>query len=347
MSQELLILAINMELDYSVRIENLRGRRYDEALREPILSESFHHSEYSDCIKYVMESMLEIDPSYAYKVYAHSRKIHEKLHKTLLKRGFKIDYRYQGELKTYSNILLYGDVEIIVIKNNISDKPHIDIQRMAMELMDILRVDSGFRSVDYSDKTRIRITALKPTCEIDILPSVWIDSAEYKKTKNEIYRGIAEFDFKKKKVKKYLPFLNIARFNALDQQMHGSVKAMSRLLKSLKADNHEKIDLKNSEINAILYSIPREDLDVEENKRLSILPRIDAVLHKLSTDYQSFSTLLSPSGKDRVFAGHNEKQEEIGKLRKTFAMLAADLRNELDKINLDLEAPITYDTSMN
>ena len=56
--------------------------------------------------------MVEIDPAYAYKVYANSRKIHESISKALKKRGYDVDYRYQGALKTYSNILLYGDVEI-------------------------------------------------------------------------------------------------------------------------------------------------------------------------------------------------------------------------------------------
>ena len=219
-----------MEHDYSLLLENLKGRRYDEALREPVLSEAFHQSGLSDCLLYTLESMVEIDVSYAYKVYANSRKIHENISKSLKKRGYEVDYRYQGALKTYSNILLYGDVEIIVIKKNVSDKPHVDMQTLAMDLLDILGKDPTFKSVDYSDKTRIRITAQKPTCEIDILPSMWINSAEYLKTKNEIYRGIAEFDFKNKKVKKYIPFLNIARINSRDQHTKGIFKALSRIL---------------------------------------------------------------------------------------------------------------------
>lgn len=331
-----------MENDYSQLVANLKSRRYDEALREAALSEAFHQSGYSDCLRYVLESMLEIDPAYAYKVYANSRKIHEKLHKGMQKRGYSIDYRYQGELKTYSNILLYGDVEIIAIKKNVSEKPHIDIQNMAMDLMDLLQGDPTFRSLDYGDKTRIRITATKPTCEIDILPSVWVDSAEYLKTKNEIYRGIAEFDFRKKKVKKYLPFLNIARINARDNQTAGSFKSMSRLLKTLRADTKDKIDLRDSEINAIIYSIPQEDLVVEHHKILSLLPKVDARLNKLHLDTTAFNSLLSPSQKDRVFAGRPEKQAEIGKLRDALSWVIADLKGDLESRDLTLDSEISY-----
>lgn len=331
-----------MEHDYSLLVENLKGRRYDEALREPVLSDAFHQSGYSDCLLYALESMVEIDASYAYKVYANSRRIHEIVAKSLKQRGYDVDYRYQGALKTYSNILLYGDVEIIVIKKNLSEKPHQDMQTLAMDLLEILRKDPTFKSVDYSDKTRIRITAQKPTCEIDLLPSMWINSAEYLKTKNEIYRGIAEFDFKNKKVKKYLPFLNIARINSRDQHTNGNLKAMSRLLMTLRADSEEKINLRDSEINAILYNMPLEELSAPMNKILMLLPKVSARLEKLSTDTAYFSQMLSPAEKDRVFAGRPEKQQEIRKLNSSLSLLISDLKNDLSAQNKALSSEIPY-----
>ncbi|WP_420315637.1 hypothetical protein [Ekhidna sp.] len=331
-----------MEHDYSLFVENLKGRRYDEALREQVLSDSFHKCGYSDCLRYTLESMVEIDASYAYKVYANSRRIHEIISKTLKKKGYNMDYRYQGALKTYSNILLYGDVEIIAIKKNVTEKPHADMQTLAMDIMDILRKDPTFKSVDYSDKTRIRITAQKPTCEIDVLPSLWIDSAEYLKTKNEIYRGIAEFDFANRKVKKYLPFLNIARINAKDQHSNGHLKAMSRLLKSLKSDSDERIDLKDSEINAILYNIPEADLTVPPNKVLSLLPLVSELLEKLGNEREFFALLLSPSEKDRVFGGRPEKQQEVKKLNTVLKQLIVDLKQELDPMNKSITSEVEY-----
>lgn len=331
-----------MEHDYSLLVENLKGRRYDEALREPVLSDAFHQSGYSDCLLYTLESMVEIDAAYAYKVYANSRRIHESISTALKKRGYDVDYRYQGALKTYSNILLYGDVEIIVIKKNVSEKPHRDMQTLAMDLMDILTKDTSFKTVDYSDKTRIRITAQKPTCEIDILPSLWVNSAEYVKTKNEIYRGIAEFDFAKKKVKKYLPFLNIARINSRDQHTNGNLKAMSRLLKTLRADADDKIDLRDSEINAILYNMPEVELSVPQNKVLSLLPKVALLLEKLSIDSKYFNHMLSPSEKDRVFGGRPEKQQEIRKLSESFSTLIADVKKDLSDKNKSIDSEVAY-----
>lgn len=330
--------------DYSLKIENLKVRRYDEALKEPALSDAFHHTTYSDCIKYTLESMLEIDPAYAYKVYAVSRRIHEKIAKELKWRGYHVDYRYQGELKTYSNIVLYGDVEIIVIKRDISGPTHKEIQMLAAELMDILQGDLNFKSLEYSDKTRIRITAQKPTCEIDILPSVWIDSLEYKKTKNEIYRGIAEFDFQHRKVKKYLPFLNIARINSKDQQVRGNLKNLSRLLKTLRADFEDKIRLNDAEINAMIYNLSIDELKADPKHILQLLPKMEAKLNSLHINSSEFNALLSPSGKDRVFAGRPDKKAEIGKLRETLSSLIEDLKKDLDTVNLTIDSEINYST---
>ncbi|MFK7953535.1 MAG: hypothetical protein AB8B73_11860 [Ekhidna sp.] len=335
-----------MEHDYSVLLENLKGRRYDEALREPILSEAFHQVDYPDCLKYALESMLEIDAAYAYKVYNSSRRIHEKIAKELSKRGYEVDYRYQGALKTFSNIRLYGDVEIIVLKKNISEKPSKDMQTLAREVHDILTGDPNFKTIDYSDKTRIRITAIKPTCEIDILPSIWVNSAEYLKTKNEIYRGIAEFDFKKKKVKKYLPFLNIARINSRDHQTNGNFKSLSRLLKTLRADATTKIDLRDSEINGMLYAIPVDKLKRDPKTILSLLPLVESLMVKLLKEDAIFNGISSPSEKDKVFGGRPEKKIEIQKLQRELHRLISDLKIALDSKSMNLKSEIEYSDSI-
>ncbi|MEM9895319.1 MAG: hypothetical protein AAF789_03020 [Bacteroidota bacterium] len=316
-------------MNYSLFLENLKKRRYDEAIKEHVLSDGFKRSKYPDVLKYTLESMVEIDPSYAYKVYANSRRIHEKIMARFKKKGIKVDYRYQGDLKTFSNILLYGDVEIIVIDKLSKEKPHVAIKKITGELLDALKDDPSFKSVNYNDQTRIRIIASKPTCEIDLLPSVWVDSNEYIKSHNEIYRGIAEFDFKRKRVKKYLPFLNIARLNARDQRTNGNFRSLVRLLKSLKTDSEENIQLKNADINSIVYKIPESKLQLPPGKLLAVFPLIDKLLAKLAWEDKYFAALKSPSEKDRIFASRPEAKDEVIKLHKSFKQLMQDVQKEL------------------
>lgn len=331
-----------MEHDYNLLIENLKGRRYDEALREPILSDGFEDSPLPDSVRYTLESMLEIDVSYAYKVYNNSRRIHEIVSKELSSRNVDVEYRYQGALKTFTNILLYGDVEIIVLKKNPSDKPHQDVKQLGAELMDILSGDHNFKSIDYSDKTRIRIIAQKPTCEIHLLPSVWVDTGEYRKTKNEIYRGVVEFDFINRKVKKYLPFLNIARFNARDQRTNGVLKSLSRLLMTLRKDCEDQIRLRDTEVNAMLYAIPQEDLEVDREQILTLLPTVEAQLLNLVHDPEYYKELVSPSKMERVFASQPEKKKEISKLLACLQTLIKSIKADLAEKGMSLEDRIEY-----
>lgn len=334
-----------MEHNYDQFIENLQKRRYDEALKEPILSEGFKTVDYPDCVKYALEAMQEIDASYAYKVYNNSRRIHNKINNELKNKGIEVEYRYQGALKTYTNIVLYGDIEIIVLKKNPSDRPQKDIYRLGNELMDILIGDSSFKSIDYSDKTRIKVIALKPTCEIDILPSIWVDTPTYLKSKNEIYRGIAEFNFVNKKVRKYLPFLSIARINAMDQRLGGNLKSLSRLLLTLQKDSKNKIDLTHTEINALLYALPENDLKVESNQLLSLLPSVAQHLNKLATNDHYFKSLVSPSGMERVFANNPTKKEELAKLHDMLRALLTDIKKALAEQNLTINDRIKLSPS--
>ncbi len=338
-----------MEHDYSQLIENLKERRYDEALHETVLSDGFKHSDYSDCIKYALESMMEIDASYAYKVYNNSKRIHDRLSKELQKRNVNVEYRYQGALKTYSDIHLYGEVEIIVIGSEVSDKPYEDIQSLGSELMDILNGfefktgDFNFKLVDFSDKTRIRITALKPTCKINVLPTIWVNNEQYLTTKNEIYRGIAEFDFIDMKVRKYLPFLNIARVNARNWRTDGNSSALYRLVSTLCKDKKEPIKLKDYELTGLMYAFPEGELKVPNNQVLSLLPKLESFFSGLITNEELLNEIPSPSKKERIFRGKPEKKEELTQLKKSLSSLVSDLEKGLAEKNLTIRSEIPYE----
>ncbi len=331
-----------MEYDYDLLIENLKSRRYDETLEESILSEGFDNSDYPDCLRYALESMIEIDISYAYKVYQKSRRIHAKIHRELVKRKIGVEYRYQGALKTLTNIRLYGDVEIIVLKKNPSGKPHKDIHKLGNELMDILSGDPDFKSVDFSDKSRIKITTLKPACRISVLPSIWVNTPDFLKTKNEIHRGITEFDFVNKRVKTYFPFLNIARVNAKDQQVDGNLKTYARLLMTLKEDSEDTIQVREDEMKNFLYAILEDDFKVDKKRILSILPVVERHLNRVITDDIFFKSLIAPSKMEQVFASGSEKRGELVKIHQSLKVLIDDIARALAERNLTLEDKFEY-----
>lgn len=328
--------------DYNILLENLQGRRFDEARRESILSESFEESEYGDCIKYCLECMHEIEPSYSYKSFHIARKLQEKLNKELQARNINVDFRYQGPIQTETHILLFGGIELIVLQESFDNTPWKTVKDLTREIIDILSADPNYQSVDYSDKYHINVKSVKPTCEINILPAIWLENPDFKETRREIDRGILEFNFQKKTKRKYLPFRNIARVNSKDRKTNGGLKSIIRLLKTLQRDAQEKISLTNYEISSLMYAVPDKQLIYDQKKPLSLLGIASAQLNRASSDQKFIETLISPSKRELVFGKKPGKIEEITKLKVELDKLIVDIKEELKAEEKTVYSELVY-----
>ncbi len=332
-----------MTHDYSALLDNLQGRRFDEARRESIMSDSFDTCDYPDSLKYCLECMEETDPSYAYKAFYVSKKIQDKLVREFQNREIKVDFRYQGSIQTETNILLFGGIELILIQEIKGAKPWLQVKRIAAEVMDILTSEGEFKSVDYSNKHKIRVTTIKPTSEIAILPAVWMNNGDFKQSKREIDRGIVEYDFERKVQRKYLPFKHIARINAKDKKTNGGLKRLIRIVHTLIRDSHEAdIDLSYSEVDSLIYAIPEKQLIYEPKKALALLGILSAQMNRAASDLTYLQKLISPSEKELVFGKKEGKQEEIKKLKKLLDNLIADIKEDLSKMDKNIYSELSY-----
>ncbi len=331
-----------MNKDYSLLLENLLGRRYDEARRESVVSEAFENCDYPDSLRYVLECMEEIDTSYVYKTFHVAKKIQEKIEKTVRAHSVNADFRYQGAVQTETNIVLFGGVELLVLSKSFGDKPWEVVANLAREIMEALSGDPMFRSVDYSNKLEIRIKTLKPSCEVKILPAVWIDNPEYLSTKREIDRGICEYNLDKKTRRRYLPFLNIARINSKDSRCNGGLKKMIRLLRSLQRDATEQIHLNAYQISSILYAIPDKQLNFNPEFSLSLIGVVSAQLNRVIADANYRKSLVSPSEKELVFGNSPSAKEEVQKLKNELDAVVASIQSELKKESKTMYSEIRY-----
>ncbi|MEP0369377.1 MAG: hypothetical protein ABJN36_02460 [Cyclobacteriaceae bacterium] len=331
-----------MTQDYKILLENLQGRRFDEARRESILSESFDESDYGDCIKYCLESMCEVEPSYAYKAFHIAKKLQEKLNKELQDRKIKVDFRYQGPIQTETHILLFGGIELIVLQESYDNKPWEKVKKLTGEIIEILGADPAYQRVDYSDKYHINVTTTKPTCEINILPAIWLNNPDFKESKREIDRGILEYNFQKKTQRKYLPFRNIARINSKDRKTNGGLKSLIRLLRTLQRDAQSRISLTNFEVSALMYAIPEKQLIHNPKKPLALLGIASAQLNRASSDRKYVETLISPSQRELVFGKKADKPAEIQKLKTELDKLITDIKDDLKSEDKNLYSELVY-----
>ena len=323
-----------MQLDYSLLLDNIKRRRYDEAIRDHVLSASFFDENIPKSVRYALESMGEVDSSYAYKVYANTRKINESIDKELISKGIKAVVRYQGALRTETHIRLYGEVDMLFVMDETATNKDVFL------LGQIIRDSTSklnLQSADYGDGVHIRLITQKPVCKINVIPCAWINNAKFAEKRNEIYRGIAVFNFKEKTRKKYLPFLNMARVNSKDAATNGNYKGLIRLMRSLCTD--DSIALNVYELAGLFHSMDDENFSTGKDQVLQLLPNAVTHMENLLNDRDSFEMLLSPSEKELVFGKNPEKAESVKKLLDSFGDLVGNLK---ESIGENLDAPIDY-----
>lgn len=330
-----------MNKSYSTYIENLKGRRYDEVIRESILSDSFHSTDYSEPVKYVLESMQEIDPSYSYKFFSAFRRTQDLITQQLKKLDILVDVRYLGPHNSETHIELYGGLELLVILKSYDRKPSLCIEELVQCIIQILDKANAYDVVDYSDKHRIYIQTRKPTASVTIIPAVWINSSLYQNTHLEINRGICEYNFIKKTRRIYLPFLNSARLNSRNRKSGGSLKHLIRFLSSVVRDAELSIDLVHEEIVGVLYNMRLKELAVPSDSYLSLLPNVSQQLQYLINNDEYREKLLSPSRTEYVF-GKRPKSEALMQLKTELDEIIADLTEVLKGENKTLMGSFKY-----
>ena len=184
-----------MQLDYNLLLDNVKRRHFDEAIGDHILSPSFLDETIAAPVRYVMESMREVEPGYTYKVYATTKKIEAEIANSVKESGIHADVRYQGPLRTECHIGLYGEVDLLfLLDQKASSKDVFTLGQKIRELV----ASQNHQSIDYSSGLKIQLVSQKPACKINIIPGRWINNARYVDKKNEIYRGVAVFNFKAK-----------------------------------------------------------------------------------------------------------------------------------------------------
>jgi hypothetical protein len=330
-----------MNKTYSTYLENLKGRRYDESLKGPVLSDGFHKYDYADPIKYALESMREIDPKYSYDLFTAFRKTQDLITQRLRKIDLFVDARYQGAHLTETHISLYEDLELILLLKDPKGKPAKEIQKLVTSIMAVLDEAQAYDMVDYSDKIRIRVKTRKPVANVSILPAMWVDSSLYKKNHLEINRGICEFNFSNKTKRIYLPFLNMARVNSRDRKLSGSLKSMIRLMRSLQVDAEKSIDLTYDELVGVLYNMSGKELAVPHAQYISLLPNISLHIQRIINDAEYREKLLSPSRKEYVF-GKKDRIQALEGLKKELDELIEDLKGSLKAMNKTIMSPLGY-----
>lgn len=308
-------------LNYTKRLDNLQKRKFDPELNESLLSKSFSSREIPDNIKYMIESMRPIDQKYNEKTLEAASRVQKHLQDGL-NLHFQRVYKTQGSVRTNTNIKVHSDFDLLTIidryyypevsNGNLytESNPEEDIKELRNQSTKILKDiytevdDSGDKSISVFNKSLNR--------KIDIVFCFWYYSNKYLETMNEFYKGIYLFNFpSKRKILDY-PFATISNVNYKgDNTTDGSRRGI-RLLKTLKADSDNKIDLSSFHLTTIVHSIENNNLQYCPGNELNIARSISTELNKLLQDPSYRKVVKSPNGTETPL----EKETIVPEIRK-------------------------------
>ncbi len=342
-----------MKKNYTQRLDKLKERRLDDIFQKAILSESFSDISISESVKYALESMSPIDPSYTENTYLASENIRNNLTKGLNNKGLTVEYRHQGSVETGTHIKLHSDIDILVFTQKYHNvEPPLtplspyqgdalaDLKELRNECYNVL--NSTYNQVDNSKAKSIQVFPTNPKRKVDIVPANWVNTQDYQTTTNEKYRGIHIYDKDNHLRQKDFPFMHIANVKSKNAIVNGGLAKLVRLLKTLKVDAEYEIDLSSFEITSIVYNMENHALNKSKHQELLLLNEGSRQLDKVITDKLYRDSLMSPNGKESVFGTSETKIVELKKLKLELDELIEDITEELGKQFKRIDENIIY-----
>jgi hypothetical protein len=342
-----------MKKNYTQRLEKLKKRRLDDQIQKAVFSESFSDIRISESVKYALESMSPINPSYTKNTYVASEKIKNNLTKELNNKGLTVVYRHQGSVETDTHIKLHSDIDILVFTEKYHSMeppltplspykgdPLADLKELRQECYNVL--NSTYNQVDNSKAKSIQVFPTNPKRKVDVVPANWVNTQEYQTTSNEKYRGVHIYDKDNHSRQKDFPFMHIANVKVKNVSVNGGLAKLVRLLKTLKVDADYEINLSSFEITSIVYDMENHSLNKPKYQELLLLNEGSRQLDKVITNKLYRESLKSPNGKEIVFGTSETKIVELIKLKLELDELIEDITEELGKQFKRIDENIIY-----
>lgn len=339
-------------LNYSKRLNNLRTRKFDSALNESTLSKGFDSYDMPENLKYLMESMRPIDKKYNDITLQASDNVQNHLEREL-NLHFSRDYRTQGSVICNTNIQLHSDIDLLNIiaryaylPPNIpppnpytESDPQIDIEQLRDQATKIMK--SKYDEVDTKGAKSIWIYNKNLRRKVDIVFAYWYNSEQYLQHGSEYYRGVQLYDFfAKEKQNADFPFANIQNVNHKGDSTNDGSRRGIRLLKNLKADSDQKIELNSFQLTTIVHNIENARLQYSLGSEWQIGKVVSEEMNTLIEIPTYRKKIKSPNGTEYPFL-QDSTVAEIKKLKADLDELLMDTAKEVQSPVL-MKAMLTY-----
>lgn len=291
-------------LNYTQRLANLQSRKFDRELNESQISKSFSTRDIPDNLKYLLEATRKIDAKYNAKTVEAANRVQKHLENNL-KLNFSRAYRTQGSVITSTNIKVHSDFDLLTIVDRYhynapslpvtspytASEPREDIKALRTQSLKVLR--DIYDEVDDSSEKCISIYNKSLGRKVDVVFAFWYNTEKYEETNDEFYRGVkfsvaGSPDF---------PFAHLHNVNYKGESTSDGSRKAIRLLKNLKADSDNDLDLlKGFHFTTVIHSIQNALLVHPNSSELSIAKTSSDELGRLIDNSTYRKSVKSPNG---------------------------------------------------
>jgi hypothetical protein len=344
-------------MNYSQKIQRLRDRRqglysrdgvYDfiEALTAKV--EKFQQLAEPEAVKYAIGAMQAVDSEYTQKSYAEGNRVRDRLAEGLVAAGIPAAFDYQGSVPLDVHVRGNSDIDLLVLHDGFvtaeaaakaaysyhdlaGKTPAEELADLRKECIAILERRFWGAKVDSSPGKAISLTGGSLQRAVDVIPSHWHDTLNWKRTGDKRYRDIYVLDSKAAQRVKNRPFMHIGLIEDKCVNVRGGLRKCIRLMKNLRYDANKTIDLSSYDIAAIAWHMSDQDLVVPFGVDLLLVERVRGHLKFVLNVPAYRATLLVPDGSRLIF-DKPEKTDALADLYKEVEQLSADLTREINPL---------------
>lgn len=302
------------------RLDGLRSRRTDTALgtvflKEARLAKSIGPPSQADALSYLAESAAPVGKAYTETTFEECKRIENQLDAAFKSAGLQVTFDHQGSVTNNTHIRYYSDIDLLALCDRFyglepplkatdpyEGDPLKDLTSIRTTAVSALRAAFPKAIVATSKARCISISGGSLARKIDVVSSNWLDTSEYRTTRDKAYRGVQVLDVDPPpgRVKNF-PFLHNKRIDDRDTETAGGLRRCIRIIKSIRSDAEKEIAFSSYDIASYCYHIPRIDLSFESD--LGLVRNFLKFSLAILRDEALRAQLMVPNETRRLFGG--------------------------------------------
>lgn len=341
-------------MDYKEKVQKLERRRQGvsgavamdsltlESLEKAaaVKVEAFTKIAQPESVKYAIGAMQPVDAAYTKNSFAAGDRVAARLKEGLT---LPVTFEYQGSVPLDVHVRGNSDIDLLVLRSDFvtveaaighhyvdldGKTPTQELAALRTQCATVLKQKFTAVEVDDSPGKAISLSGGTLARMVDVIPSHWHDTGEWRASRDTRHRDIYVFDSKTSERIKNRPFMHIGLIRDKCSTVAGSLRKVIRLLKNLKYDATPEIALSSYDIAALAYQMDAATLTVQFGVDLLLVSRALDHLQKTVSNEAYRSSLFVPDGSRKIF-DKSEKVAALTRLRDELAALRADIYREL------------------